>query len=129
MPPVWPLQCPLYFHKTSTVRPVMAYLCPQAYKQSSTPGDASGQDSNMPRSGTDMQLTGNTWIHNQPSHVTDHSSSADPILGIFSGLKPHTWDVLGHIAQLLDNENLSLKHLSLKLVTFMSLASANRVSP
>ena len=37
--------------------------------------------------------------------------------------------VLGDIAQLGDNESLSLKHLSLKLVTFMSLASANRVSP
>ena len=42
-----------------------------------------------------------------------------------------TWDVCtlpGHIAQLGENKDLFLKHLSLKLVMLMSLTSASRVS-
>ena len=56
--------------------------------------------------------------------------------GVYNSRSPqprytHTRDgqtVLGHITQLGDNESLSLKQLSLKLVTLMLLASANRVS-
>jgi len=43
----------------------------------------------MPSSGMDVQLTGNTGIYNQPSQVTDHSSTVDTVLGISSGLKPN----------------------------------------
>jgi len=78
----------LVFHKTPmssdglfTLLGPTNYLLPGRH-----PGDAPDQNNNMPRSGTDVQLIG---IHNQPSHVTDHSSTADPILGISSGLKPN----------------------------------------
>ena len=75
---------------TKLLYPVMVYLRsePTNYLLPGRhSGDAPDQNNNMPRSGTDVQLIGNTRIHNQPSHVTDHSSTADPILGISSGLK------------------------------------------
>ena len=91
MPPIWPLQRPSCFHETSTSSDGLFTLSgpTKYYLPGRHSGDAPGQDKIMPRSGTDVQLIGNTGIHNQLSQVTDHSSTADSIFGVSSELKPY----------------------------------------
>ena len=91
MPPIWPLQRPSCFHETSTSSDGLFTLSgpTKYYLPGRHSGDAPGQDKIMPRSGTDVQLIGNTGIHNQLSQVTDHSSTANSILGVSSELKPY----------------------------------------
>ena len=89
MPPIWPLQCPSCFHETPTSSDGLLVLSRPAnyHLPRRHPSDASGQGNALPRSGADVQLTRGTGIHNQSSQLTDHSSTANPILGIPNGFQ------------------------------------------
>ena len=43
----------------------------------------------MRESGEDVQLVGGTWVYNQPTQVTDHSSITDPIPEFPGGFQPN----------------------------------------
>ena len=42
----------------------------------------------MQGSGEDVQLTGGTWVYNQPTQATDHFSTTDPVPGVPGGFLP-----------------------------------------
>ena len=89
MPPIWPLQCPSCFHETPAPSDGLFVLSGYAnyHLPRRHPSDASGQDNTLARSGVDVQLTGSTGVHNQPTQITDCSGTTNSILGIYSGFQ------------------------------------------
>jgi len=90
MSPIWAVQCSTRLHEassTSNGSPALPGSTDHHLLRQHL-SDTSGQDGTLPRSGSDVQLTGTIGIHDQPTHITDYTSTEDPILGVPSGFNP-----------------------------------------